>query len=329
MTPNAFIARACACIVATASVVCSAPASAQAQQAFPNRAVKLIVSTSPGGSGDMLARGIADKLSAMWGQPVVVEQRTGANGLIATNALVKAPPDGHTAFLSLSSLVQNLLLQSNPGYKMGDLAPVTMVSINPMAIAVGSGTQATTVDELLKVARQDPGKVSYGTFGTGSSAHVIGAGLARAAQVQMVHVPYKGESASFPDLASGQLSMSFGTVGFYSAQAAGGKIRILAVTSPHRLKKYPNVPTLSEAGYPDVNLAGWFGVFLPAATPKAIVDKFSADVRRAIAMPDLQARIYEMGLEPVGDTPAEFELKLKSELSHWTKAISDTGIKLD
>jgi tripartite-type tricarboxylate transporter receptor subunit TctC len=204
-----------------------------------------------------------------------------------------------------------------------------MVSINPMAIAVGSGTQATTVDELLKVARQDPGKVSYGTFGTGSSAHVIGAGLARAAQVQMVHVPYKGESASFPDLASGQLSMSFGTVGFYSAQAAGGKIRILAVTSPHRLKKYPNVPTLSEAGYPDVNLAGWFGVFLPAATPKAIVDKFSADVRRAIAMPDLQARIYEMGLEPVGDTPAEFELKLKSELSHWTKAISDTGIKLD
>jgi tripartite-type tricarboxylate transporter receptor subunit TctC len=329
MTPNAFIARTCACIVAAASVVCSAPASAQAQQAFPNRAVKLIVSTSPGGSGDMLARGIADKLSAMWGQPVVVEQRTGANGLIATNALIKAPPDGHTAFLSLSSLVQNLLLQSNPGYKMSDLAPVTMVSINPMAIAVGSGTQATTVDELLKVARQDPGKVSYGTFGTGSSAHVIGAGLARAAQVQMVHVPYKGESASFPDLASGQLSMSFGTVGFYSAQAAAGKIRILAVTSPHRLKNYPNVPTLSEAGYPDVNLAGWFGVFLPAATPKAIVDKFSADVRRAIAMPDLQARIYEMGLEPVGDTPAEFELKLKSELSHWTKAISDTGIKLD
>jgi len=329
MTNIATLARACGCIGIAAVVLCSAGSAAAQAQNFPNRPVKLIVSTSPGGSGDLLARGIAEKLAAIWGQPVVVEQRTGANGLIATNALVKAAPDGYTAFLSLSSLVQNLLLQSNPGYKLGDLAPVTMVTINPMALAVGSGTQATTVDELLKVARQDPGKVSYGTFGTGSSAHVIGAGLARAAQVQMVHVPYKGESASFPDLASGQLSMSFGTVGFYSAQAATGKIRILAVTSPHRLKNYPNVPTLSEAGYPDVNLAGWFGVFLPAATPKPIVDKFSADVRKAIAMPDLQARIYEMGLEPVGDAPAEFELKLQSEMRHWTRAIKETGIKLD
>jgi tripartite-type tricarboxylate transporter receptor subunit TctC len=272
---------------------------------------------------------IAERLGAVWGQSVVVEQRLGANGMIAAQAVAKSPPDGYTAYLSLSALVQNLLLQPNPGYKLGDLAPVSMVTLNPMAMAVGGGTKATSIDELLKSARQAPGSVSYGTFGTGSSAHVIGAGLAKVAQVQMVHVPYKGESASFPDLASGQLSMSFGTVGFYSAQAASGKIRILAVTSPHRLKNYPDIPTLGEAGYPDVNLAGWFGVFLPAATPTPIVDKFSRDVRRAIAMPDLQARIYEMGLEPVGDSPAEFEVKLQAEMRHWTKAIKETGIKLD
>jgi tripartite-type tricarboxylate transporter receptor subunit TctC len=317
-----------AIVLLSAAVIGAGNAGAQASS-YPNRPIKLLVSTAPGGSGDTLARVLGEKLSTIWGQPVIVENRTGANGIIATQALVKAPPDGYTIFLSLSSMVQNLLLQSNPGYKLDDLAPATMVTINPMALAVGNGTKATTVEELVRIARAEPGKVSYGTFGTGSSAHVIGAGLAKNAKVEMVHVPYKGESASFPDLVSGQLAMSFGTVGFYSAQATAGKIRILAVTSPHRLKNYPNVPTLGEAGYPDVNLAGWFGMFLPAATPKPIIDKVSADVRRAIAMPDLEARIYEMGLEPVGDSPTEFRAKLQSEMTHWTRVIKETGIRLD
>lgn len=304
-------------------------AAAQEAATFPSRPVKLIVGTAPGGGGDVLARTLAEKISASWGQPVVVENRTGANGLVATAALTKAAPDGYTAFLSLSAFVQNLLLQSNPGYKVSDVVPVSLVTLNPMALAVGSGTQAASVQEVLKSALTQPGKVSYGTFGTGSSAHVIGAGLARSTSAEMVHVPYRGESASLPDLVAGQLTMSFGTVGFYSQQSRAGKVRILAVTSPTRLKNYPGIPTLAEAGYPDLNLAGWFGVFLPAGTPPQIVERFSREVRKAVASPEVSARIYQIGFEPVGSTPGEFHAKLESDLKLWGKVIKDTGIKLD
>lgn len=295
----------------------------------PNRTVRLISATTAGGGGDTLARAIAEKLAAKWRQPVVVENRTGANGLVAIQALVQSPPDGHTIFMAQSNLVQNLLLRKNPGYRLQDVAPVTTVTVSPMAIATSASTGLTQLKDVIGLAKKDGSRVSFGTFGTGSSAHVIGVGLTKLENAQMTHVPYKGEAASFPDLMAGQLTINFGTVGFYAQHAAAGKVRILAVTSPKRLTRYPEFPTLGELGYPQVNLAGWFGMFVPAATPAAQVNQVSADIRSVLAEPEIQKRIYDLGLEPASSTPDEFAAKLQDEMKNWARVIEQTGIQID
>jgi tripartite-type tricarboxylate transporter receptor subunit TctC len=302
----------------------------QAQPApFPSRAVKLIVATAPGGSADLTARILAEKLSAAWGQPVVVEQRTGANGMVGAQALAKAAPDGYTAYMSLSSMVQNLLLQPNPGYKLEDVMPVSMVAVLPIVLAANATVPVSSVEDLIKLAREKPGALSYGSYGTGGGGHIIGVGLNRAANTQMIHVPYKGEAASFPDLISGQITAAFGSTGFYTPHVAAGKVRLLAVASPARLKRFPNVPTFAEAGYPGVNLPGWTGVFLPAGTPAAIVNKFSQEIRNALAMPDVQNRLLDFGYEPNGTTPEEFAQYIKAELPRWSAVIKENNIKLE
>lgn len=293
------------------------------------KTVRLISATSPGGGGDALARAIGEKLAAKWKQSVVVENRTGANGLVAIQALTQSPADGHTVFMAQSNLVQNLLLRKNPGYKLQDVMPVTTVTVSPMAIATSTATGLTSFKDLMALAKKEDGRVSFGTFGTGSSAHVIGVGLAKQDNAHMTHVPYRGEAASFPDLQGGQLTINFGTVGFYAPHAAAGKVKILAVTSPKRLTRYPEYPTLGELGYPDVNLAGWFGMFVPAGTPAATVEQLSTDLRAVIADPDIQKKIYDQGLEPASSTPAEFAAKLQDEMKNWGRVIAQTGIQID
>lgn len=301
----------------------------QAQTVFPNRPVKILIQTAAGGNSDLLARAIADKLTAAWGQQVIVEQRIGANGIIATQALTKAPPDGHTLFMSLSSMVQNLLLQPSPGYKIDDVQPVGMVSVFPIAMATNTQTGINNLEDLVKMAREKPGTLSFGSYGTGSGGHLIGAGLNKAANTQMIHVAYKGEAASFPDLASGQLTVALGSVGFYTPHVNAGKIRMLAVASPQRLSRFPNLPTFAELGYPGINLPGWAGMFLPAGTPASIVNKISLDIRTVLAMPDIQARMAGFGFEPVGNSPDEFAQQIKTELTRWGAVIRENNIKLE
>lgn len=316
-------------LAVAAGVMFALPNTAAAQSAdFPTRPIKLMVATAPGGSADATARMIADGLTQAWGQPVVVENRTGANGMIAAQALTKSPPDGYTIYMSLSSIVQNLLLQPTPGYRMEELAPVSMVAILPIALAAPVQLPASNLSELIALARQKPGSVSYGSYGVGSGAHIIGVALNKKAGVDMTHIPYKGETDSFSDMVNGRVSTAWGSVGFYANQLAGGKVKLLAVASPHRLKAFPNVPTVGEAGYPEANLAGFTGLFLPAGTPPAIVSKFSQAVAKVLAAPDVQAKVVSFGWEPMTNTPEAFKKQLDDEMQKWSTVIRENNIKL-
>lgn len=315
-------------LLATAALCIGGSAAAQ-EAAFPTKPVRLMLATAPGGATDILARMIADKLSSSWGQTVLVEQRVGANGMIAAAALAKAPPDGHTAYLSISSVVQNVLLRPNPGYKMEELAPVTLVATIPIAFAVSSSLNINTVADLVKYAKSKPNGITYGTSGTGSGSHLVGAALANAAGFNAIHIPYKGEVSSLADLFSEQLTVGFGSAGFYATQETSGRLKVLAVTGPKRVARYPHIPTLAEAGYPGANLPGWYGLFLPAGTPKAVVSKFSDEVRRIIALPDLQAKIQEVGFVSVSSSPEEFSRYIATEMDTWSKVIKQNDIKVD
>jgi len=315
--------------VAATMTLCSAGAALGQDTAFPNKPVRLMLATAPGGATDILARMIADKLSTAWGQPVLVEQRVGANGMIAAAALAKAPPDGHTAYLSISSMVQNVLLRPNPGYKMEEMAPVTLVATIPIAFGVNSSLGIQTVADLVKYAKSKPDGITYGTSGAGSGSHLVGAALASAAGFKATHIPYKGEVSSLPDLLNGQLTVGYGSAGFYAAQEASGKVKVLAVTGPKRVARYPHIPTLAEAGFPGANLPGWYGLFLPAGTPKPVLAKFSDEVRRIVALPDVQAKIEEVGFVPVGNSSEEFSRYIATEMDTWSRVIKQNDIKVD
>ena len=309
----------------------TAPASVQAQDAanFPNRPVRIITPTAAGGNIDIMARSLTEKLAAAWGQGVVVEPRPGANGMIAASFVVKAPADGYTILFSHSALVQNLLLQPNPPYKLADFAPVTMMALFPIAYAVNASLNVNSLAELVALAKARPKTFSFGSYGTGSGGHIIGAGLNRAAGIDLIHVPYKGEVPAVTDMLAGQVSSAYGSVGYMARQLAGGKVKLLAVASNERLKSFPDVPTFAEAGYGGINLPGWGGLFLPVGTPAAIVGKINEEVVRALRLPEIADKILGMGFVPVGNSAIEFSTSIKAEFEKWDTAIRENQIKIE
>jgi tripartite-type tricarboxylate transporter receptor subunit TctC len=317
-----------ALLAASLAACTAAPALAQ-NAAFPTKPLRIVIPTAPGGNNDVLARLIAAKLTDAWGQPVIVEAKPGANTILATTAVAKSPADGYTALLTISGFVQNLVLQSNPQYKMTDLAPVSMVASFPIALAANAALPADDLAGVVRLAKQSPEKYTFGSYGMGSGAHLIGEGLNKAAGIRIKHSPYKGEAASFTDLVSGEIALAYGSVGFYANQLGTGKVKLIAVAAPHRLKDFPNLPTFAEAGFPDINLPGWGALFLPAGTPAPIVDKWVQEIRRIVQLPDVQARIYQMGYEPVGNTNTEFAQFLQADLQRWTRIARENNIRLD
>ena len=249
--------------------------------------------------------------------------------MIAASFVAKAPADGYTILFSHSALVQNLLLQPNPPYKLADFAPVTMMALFPIAYAVNASHGVNSLQELIALAKAKPKTLSFGSYGTGSGGHIIGAGLNRAAGIDLIHVPYKGEVPAVTDMLAGQVSSAYGSVGYMARQLAGGKIRLLAVASSERLKSFPDVPTFGEVGYSAINLPGWGGLFLPAGTPAAIVNKVNESVVKALRLPDISDKILGMGFVPVGNSAAEFSASIKSEFEKWDTAIRESQIKIE
>ncbi len=316
--------------LALGGLVALAPMAALAQDSnFPNRPVRIVIPTAPGGNMDLLARVVAEKLTTAWGQQVIVESRAGANTMLASTAVARSAPDGYTALFTISGFIQNLVLQASPPYQMSDFAPVSMVASFPIALAASTELPANNLTEMVALAKAKPNTLTYGSYGVGSSGHIIGEGLANLAGIKTTHVPYRGEAASFPDLVSNQIQLAYGSVGFYARQIPTGKVKLIAVASPQRLKDFPDVPTFAEAGYEGVNLAGWGGMFLPAGTPQPVVDKWVQEVRRIAAMPDVQKRILDMGFIPVGNSGSEFAQDLKDEIAKWGAVIRANNIKLE
>lgn len=317
------------CALAAAVGVLGSTGSALADSAFPSKPIRFIIPTAPGGNLDLLARVIGGKLAEAWGQPVVVEGRPGANTILATTAVAKAPADGYTALFTISGFVQNLALQPNPQYRVSDFVPTSQIASFPIALAANATLPANDLKGLVQLAKQAPEKLSFGSYGTGSAGHIIGEGLNKAAGVKIKHIAYKGESASFVDLAGGQIDLAYGSMGLYGRQLSAGKVKILAVASTQRLKQFPDVQTFAEAGYSDINLPGWGGLFLPAGTPAVVIEKFSQEIRKIVAMPDVQAKIYEMGFEPQGSPSKAFAAVVEADVKAWGKIVRENNITLN
>ena len=299
---------------------------ARAQAAYPSGPIRFIIPTPAGGGHDSMMRLVGSKLTEAWGQPAIVESKAGASGAIAAGYVAKQPPDGQTLLLGYSALISNLVLQPNVGYKLSELAPVSMLVLTPIALGVRSSLGVNTVQEFVALARQQPGKLSYASYGQGSGGHFVGEQLNAAAGIDVVHVPYKGEAPALQDLLGGQVDAAVVSLGGVSRYP--GKIKALAVASPTRFPVYKDVPTFIEAGLPAVNLPGWGALFAPAATPKPVLTKLGTEVNRVIMLPDVQAKMLELGFESVAWAPEKLSAFMNEQMAIVKKLVDDGRVKV-
>jgi tripartite-type tricarboxylate transporter receptor subunit TctC len=300
-------------------------------QSYPAKPVRIIVPYSAGGGTDIVARAVGQKLSDKWGQAVIVDNRVGANGIIGADAVAKAPADGYTLLMSTPAEVSTSPhLYANIPYKAErDLAPITLITVTPLVVAVYPGVPARTVQELVALAKTKPGTLGFATPGTGSAQHLTGELLMAAAGIKLVHVPYKGAGQSIPDVIGGQVPIGIYGVLTISQHAKAGRLRMLAVTTSKRSSAYPDLPTLAESGLPGVDTSLWFGLMAPAATPKPVIAKLHDDVVAALKLPDLRERIASQGGDVIGDTPEEFAAFIAAESAKYARIIKQAGVKLD
>jgi len=301
-------------------------------QGFPSKPVKFIVPASPGGLTDVLARTFGQRLSEMWGRPVIVENRPGAGQIIGTDAVAKSPGDGYTLLVTDSSaIVINPHLYSKLPYDpVRDFTPVAVFCQISPVIAVNASVPANNMKELLALAKAKPGALAYGSFGSGTYAHIAMERLKQLAGVDIVHVPYKGSNPAVADLLAGQVQVILVSLSVVEPHARAGKLRILATATPKRLANVPNLPTVSEAAVPGFETTSWFGLLGPADLPSQVAAKVHADVLRVLNTPGFLEQNYrKFGLEPVPVSPDQFRELIKSDLEHWGRMVKATGAKID
>jgi len=296
---------------------------ASAATAFPTKSVTLIVPFTAGGTTDIVGRLIAQKLTQMWGQSVVVDNRPGAGGNIGGALVAKAAPDGYTILLTSGSVVTvNPYLYREMGFDVKkDLAAVTNIATGPMVVVVNPKVPANSLKELIALAKAQPGKLNFGSAGQGSQVHMAGESFADAAGIQVQHVPYKGEALAYNDLIGGQIQLVVGNIAAASAFVNSGQLRALAVTSKERSKMLPDVPTANESGFPGVDIAGWFGFMVPSGTPKDVVDKIYTDVAAVMKDPDMLSKLAGQGMTPVANTPEQFARQIADESQKWAEIV--------
>ena len=313
-----------------ALAVLLAAQAASAQSSYPNRPVKILVGFTPGTAPDLAARILADRFSEVWGSPFVVENVSGAGGNVATDRVAKAAADGYTLLMGGNSalVINPSLYETLPFDPLRDFAPISQAFIAANVLAVPSEVPVKSVAELVVLARAQPGKLSYGHAGVGTSQHLAGELFKYMAHVDIAPVPYRGTTALMPDLLAGRITMSFANIVNVVPLAREGKLRALAITSIKRSALAPDLPTMDELGYPGFEVVPWFGLLAPVGTPKDVLDKIHGETVKALAAPEVRKRFDELGLEPVGNTPAEFAAVIRKETPEWAKVIKDAGIKL-
>jgi tripartite-type tricarboxylate transporter receptor subunit TctC len=313
-----------------AAIGCGVPGTA-APQAYPAKPVRIVVGFPAGGPTDIVTRTLAPKLTEALGQTVLVDNRGGAGGVIATEQVAKAPPDGYTLLMgTIGGIAVAMSLIPNRGYDtLRDLVPITQAVTVTNLLVVHPTVPAKTVKDLLAMARAKPGRLNYASSGNGTVTHLAGELFKLMGKVDVVHVPFKGGAPALTALVSGEVDMSYENSLVVTPHVKAGKVKAIAVTGTKRSQLMPELPTISESGLPGYNASGWYGLFAPAATPKPVVARLSQEAVKALRMPDVVRTLSSQGAEPVANTPDEFGAFVKAEITKWAKVVKLANMKAD
>ncbi len=305
--------------------------STSSGQAYPTKPIRMIVPYPPGGTSDIIARILGQKLLDAWGQQIVVDSRPGANGGIGCEIAAKAPADGYTLLVgNMTPIAANPSLYRKLGYdSLRDFAGISLVAAGPNVLVMNPSLPFKSVQELIAYAKANPGKLNFGSGGAGSPAHLAGELFKTLTGVAMTHVPYKGTVLSINDLIAGQIQLVFSDAPIAVPHVKSGKLRALAVTGAKRTPLMPELPTVAEAGVPGFALDNWWGILAPAATPKSVVNRINAELVRIMQLADVKERFANLGVEAIHSTPAQFDAYIKSEYAKLAKVIKDAGAKAD
>lgn len=318
-------------LIAATIAACLATAGIVSAQTFPTKTVRIVVPQAPGGASDALARIIGQRLSERWQQPVVVENRAGAGGVIGTDVVAKSAPDGYTLLLAYDGThaVNASLYKSLPFDPAKDFSTVATLAIVPFVLAVNASSPDQDVKEFIQRAKASPGKLNYGSAGNGSVNHLLGAMFSKGAQIELVHVPYKGAAPAISDLIGGSVESVFTSIPSVVGHVQSGRVRALAVTSGRRSGALPNVPTISETAIPGFDVTPWFGLLAPGATPAEVVKRINDDVTALLRTKEVMDAFAAQGAEPFSSTPAAFNALLRKDIEKWAVVVKETGAKLD
>ena len=322
--------RLLAQVVATGALALGTTSSAFAQApAFPSKPVTIVVPNAPGGAVDILARLLEKNLSDKWKQPVIVVYKAGAGTVLGTDFVAKAPADGYTVGMVVTSHVINPSLRNNlPFDTLKDLAGVTMLATSPVVISASPNLPANNLKELIALAKKQPGKLTYASPGSGSSMHLGGELLKTQAGVYMVHIPYRGSAGAYPDVFAGRVDLLIDPLFSSLPHIKTGRMKPLAVFSPARVAIAPNIPTAIES-MPGLTVESVFGAVVASGTPRDIVKKLSADLAEAVQSPEIKARMADVGLTPAGTTPEQFDAFIRVEIAKWAKVVKASGATAD
>jgi tripartite-type tricarboxylate transporter receptor subunit TctC len=314
--------------------LCAALASvvpAAAAESYPSKPIRIIVTGTPGGPPDLLARWLAERLGPALGGAIVVENRPGAGGNVAMQATAHSAPDGYTLVVAgQGPFALNPHMYANPGYNaLADFAPITEIEHGALLLAVNPQVPVHSVAELIALANNKPGELNFGSPGTGTPPHLASELFNRSANLKLVHVPYAGPSAAMLDLIAGRLTFTFGTVNVQLPQVKAGKLRALAVTSPVRLESLPEIPTVAESGLPGFEYIGWLGIAAPAGTPGSIIERLQHEIAAILLTDEARQYFASNGREPVASTPAAFAAFIRAEHAKWGQVIRDSNIRAE
>ena len=323
MTPRLLVCCLCAAMAAFHGATLA--------QGYPVKPVRLIVPFPAGGATDIVARLVAQKLTESLGQQVIVDNRGGAGGTIGSDNAAKSPPDGYTLLMATSSThaIAPSLYSKLPYDPVRDFSPVTLIASATILLAVHPSVPAKSVRELIAIAKKQPNALSFASSGNGGISHLVGEHFKSVAGVQMLHVPYKGDTPALIDLVGGQVHLMFGTAVSFLPYVKTGRLNALAVTNAKRSPIVPNVPTVAESGLPGFEALQWFGIFVPAGTSKDVIARLNAEIVKALKLPDVRERLTSLGAEIVGGTPEQFAAFQKTDTAKWAKVVKESGAKIE
>lgn len=326
MPVHTALSRRAALALAATTVLLTAAPAAWAQAAWPTKPITFVVPQNPGGANDVIARAVAQGLENTLGQPVVVENRPGANGNVGTGQVARSAPDGYTFLVTAQSAhTINPALYSRTGFDaIKDFAPVMQLAVAPYLLVVNPKFPAKTYDELVTYAKAHPNEVAYASAGNGTLNHLLGEVLKKQKNVEMLHVPYKGAAAAATDVVAGQLPVTFGSFPGVMPFVISGKLRVLGVAADKPTPLAPEIPVLK-----DLAVTSWYGLFAPAGTPQPIIDKVHTAITKVLATPEMKERLKTLGAESVDSNPQSFAASLPAELAHWKKVVDASGAKID